>query len=225
VALPRTIAVDGPAGAGKSSICSAVARDLNYLFVDTGAFYRAVTLAAIREKLVDAEEPAIVELAKHITLDIAPADDQDYSILLNGEDVTQAVRQPAVEANVSRISAMGGVRNVLNDRYRQLASRGSVIMAGRDIGTVVLPNADLKIYLDASAEARADRRYRQRVAGGHQADYNEILSAMRNRDEYDSQRAIAPLRRPPDAQYIDTDNLPIEAVIQRVKEVIQNWVG
>ncbi len=226
MALPRTIAIDGPAGSGKSSICAAVARDLNYLFVDTGAFYRAVTLAALRANLAYAEEPVLVRLAQQTDLDISgdrDADDRDYTIRLEGEDVTQAIQSPAVDANVSRVSAIGGVRSALNSKYRELATRGPVIMAGRDIGTVVLPNADLKIYLDASPEARAWRRYRQRVASGHQANYDEILEALRSRDQYDSQREIAPLRQAPDAKYIHTDNLSIEAVIDRVRETILNW--
>jgi CMP/dCMP kinase len=226
VALPRTIAIDGPAGAGKSSICAVVARDLGYLFVDTGAFYRAVTLAAIQAGVVQADESTIVSLAHHTDLDITPdrdADGRDYTILMNGQDVTQAIHAAAVDANVSRVAAMGGVRAVLNAKYRQLAERGPVIMAGRDIGTVVLPDADLKIYLDASPEARAERRYRQRVADGHEADLDEILRAMRTRDQYDSQREIDPLRRAPDARYIHTDHLDIDAVIQEVKQSILNW--
>lgn len=226
VGLPRTIAIDGPAGSGKSSICAAVARELGYLFVDTGAFYRAVTLAAIQGGLVQADEPALINLAQRSSLDITPdrdADERDYTILLDGEDVTWAIHEAPVDANVSRISAMGGVRNVLNTRYRKLGERGPVIMAGRDIGTVVLPDADLKIYLDASTEARAERRYRQRVADGHEADLDEILNAMRSRDQYDSQREIAPLRRAPDARYIHTDHLDIDAVIQQVKQIILDW--
>jgi cytidylate kinase len=224
--LPRTIAIDGPAGSGKSSICAAVARDLGYLFVDTGAFYRAVTLAALRVGAADADEPVLAEIARSVRLDITPdrdADERDYTILLEGEDVTWAIHAPAVDANVSRIAAMGGVRMALNARYRLLAARGPIIMAGRDIGTVVLPDADLKIYLDASPEARAERRYRQRVAGGQQADLDEILEAMRSRDQYDSQRAIAPLRRHPEAVYITTDGLDIDTVIGRVKQIIVNW--
>ncbi len=226
MALPRTIAIDGPAGSGKSSICAAVARDLGYLFVDTGAFYRAVTLAALRAGVAHADEPTLVDVARRANLDITAdrnADERDYTILLEGEDVTWAIHAAPVDANVSRISAMGGVRSVLNAKYRELARRGRVIMAGRDIGTVVLPDADLKIYLDASPEARAERRYRQRVAKGHSADYDQILESMRSRDQYDSQRAIAPLRRAPDARYIHTDDLNIDAVIQQVKQIILDW--
>ncbi len=222
MALPRTVAIDGPAGAGKSSICRVVARDLGYLFVDTGAFYRAVTLAVIRAGLLDADDAAIIRLTSQLNLDIVPQHDQ-YAVLLNGEDVTQAIQQSGVDANVSRISAISGVRAVLNEKYRQLAARGPVIMAGRDIGTVVLPQADLKIYLDASPEARAERRYRQRIAGGQQANYDEILSSLRSRDASDSQREVDPLRRPSDATYVHTDDLDIESAIRQVKQIILNW--
>ncbi|MCC7448962.1 MAG: (d)CMP kinase [Anaerolineae bacterium] len=226
MALPKIIAIDGPGGSGKSTICAAVARDLGYLFVDTGGFYRAVTLAALRANLVQADEASVVRLTEQVKLDITAdrdADDRDYTIFLNGEDITTAVQQPPVDSNVSRIAAMGGVRTILNLRYRELAHRGQVIMAGRDIGTVVLPDADLKIYLDASPEARAERRYRQRVAAGQPADYGEILNALRSRDAYDSQRAIAPMRQAADALYLNTDHLSIEAAIERVRQIILDW--
>ncbi len=224
--LPKTIAIDGPGGSGKSSICGAIARDLGYLFVDTGAFYRAVTLAAIRANAVYADESTLIEITHRANLDITPdrdSDDRDYTILLDGQDVTRAIQRAEVDANVSRVAAMGGVRAALNEKYRQLASRGPVIMAGRDIGTVVLPDADLKIYLDASPEARAERRYLQRKAAGHAADYAEILAGLRKRDQVDSERAIAPLRQAADAQYLHTDHLDIDAVIQQVKQIILNW--
>jgi cytidylate kinase len=226
VALPKTIALDGPAGAGKSSICSVVARELGYLFVDTGAFYRAVTLAAIQTNLIEADDAALIELAGHLNLDIVPNqvnDGREYTILLDGHDATWAIRQPAVDSHVSRVAAIGGVRDVLNKRYRELAQRGNVIMAGRDIGTVVLPDADLKIYLDASDEARAERRYQQRLAAGQEANYEDILAAMRARDQYDSQRQIAPMRRASDAIYLLTDKFAVEEAIAQVKQIILNW--
>ncbi|MEP7285845.1 MAG: (d)CMP kinase [Chloroflexota bacterium] len=223
MALPRTIAIDGPASSGKSSVSFAVAQDLHYLFVDTGAFYRGVTLAAIRAELTNAHEAALVALAEHCTLDITPdldTDGRQYTLLLDSEDVTWEIRQPSVESHVSRIAAVGGVREVLNRKYRTLAEHGCVIMVGRDIGTVVLPNADLKIYLDASVEARATRRSLQRVAAGEQADYDEILAAMRQRDALDSQRAVAPLTQAADAHYLDTSHLDVDGVIKAIKQLI-----
>jgi cytidylate kinase len=226
VALPRTIAIDGPASSGKTSVSAAVARDLSYLFVDTGAFYRAVTLAALREGLIQADEPALVDVARRADIDITAdrdADEREYTILLNGQDVTWNIRAPSVDDNVSHVAAIGGVRNVLNGKYRALASRGPVIMVGRDIGTIVLPDADLKIYLDASAESRAERRYRQSVAAGHPGNYEEILASMRARDALDSGRDVAPLRRAPDAVYVNTDHLDVTAVIDQIKHIILNW--
>ncbi len=226
MALPKTIAIDGPAGSGKSSISYSIAHELGYLFVDTGAFYRAVTLAAIRAGIVQDREAEIVRLAEQTRLDISADckdDERQYTILLNGEDVTWSVREADVEANVSRIAAMGGVRTVLNKKYRDLAAQGRVIMAGRDIGTIVLPNADLKIFLDASPEARAKRRFEQKKAEGENPDYDEILDSMRRRDMYDSQRKIAPLVRAADARYIHTDDLSIEAVIEQVSQFIKDW--
>jgi cytidylate kinase len=137
--------------------------------------------------------------------------------------VTQKVREGVVEKNVSHIAAMGGVRAVLSQKQRQLAARGQVIMVGRDIGTIVLPDADLKIYLDASPEARAQRRYRQRIAAGEQADYNEILASLRSRDEIDTHRQVAPLRKADDAHYFNTDSLDVEGVVRELKQIILNW--
>src|SRR5258708_19471273 len=193
------MALDGPAGSGKSSVASALASALDYLFVDTGAFYRAVTLAALRQGQVEADDATLVAIAEQCHMDITPerdADAREYTLMLNGEDVTWAIREPQVEAHVSRVSAIGGVRDVLNEKYRALAASGRVIMVGRDIGTVVLPDADLKIYLDASAETRAQRRHRQRIAAGQQADYDAILAALRTRDPSAIQRALPPLTPP-----------------------------
>jgi cytidylate kinase len=226
VALPRTIAIDGPAGSGKSSVSFAVARDLGYLYVDTGAFYRAVTLVAIQTGMLEADEASLVKVAQNAAMDITPdrnTDDREYTLLLNGKDATWEIRSPEVETHVSRISAVGGVREVLRDKQRAMATGGKVIMVGRDIGTVVLPDADLKIYLDASPEARAQRRYRQRITAGQPADYDDILAGLRSRDSIDSQRDVAPLRIAPDAKYVNTDNLDVETVIEQIKQIILNW--
>jgi CMP/dCMP kinase len=226
VAFPRTIALDGPAGSGKSSVAASLASDLGYLFVDTGAFYRGVTLAAIQQGQVEADDPVLVTIAEGCHMEISAdrdADAREYTLHLNGEDVTWAIREPGVEAHVSRVSAIGGVRKVLNDKYRALASTGPVIMVGRDIGTVVLPDADLKIYLDASAETRAQRRYHQRIAAKQPANYDDILAALRARDTYDSQRAIAPLRLAESAQHVHTDDLDVAGVVNRLKQMVMNW--
>ena len=225
MSYPSTIAIDGPAGSGKSSVCSALAAEFLYLFVDTGAFYRAVTLAALRADLIAAGEAAIAALAERCSFDISKDhyDDDVYTIWLDGEDVTEAVRTPQVERHVSEVARMPAVRDTLNMKYRQLAKRGMVIMAGRDIGTVVLPDADLKIYLDASAEVRAMRRALQREAAGLPADYASILTSMRERDRIDSTRMVAPLSRANDAVYLNSDEMTIEQVIEALKETIKAW--
>lgn len=220
--LPRSIAVDGPAGSGKSSVCYAIAQEFGYLLVDTGAFYRAVTLAALRANLSQADEAALVELARHLSLDITPdldADNRHYTILLDHQDVTWEVRTPAVDAQVSWVASIAGVREILNTRYRELAARGRVIMAGRDIGMVVLPDADVKIYLDASAAARAKRRHEQQLAEGRESDLDEIYSALRRRDLLDTQNTL----QAPNAKYVNTDTLNIDQVVDEVRRIILNW--
>lgn len=223
--LPRTIALDGPAGSGKTSVAFVVARELGYLFVDTGAFYRAVTLAALRAGIRGEDE--IVALAGWIHIELTPDLDQDtrhYTILLDGEDVTWAIRSPEVEADVSRVAAMPGVRETLNRRFCEIAaSVERLIMVGRDIGTVVLPDADLKIYLDASLEKRAERRSAQAAGQGGEPDTAETITAIAGRDQLDSSRAIAPLKLAPDAHYINTDDMDVQKVINWVKDLIHEW--
>lgn len=224
--LPRAVTVDGPAGSGKSTVCFAVARDLHYLFVDTGAFYRMITLAAVNAGCADADEAHIIMLAHKIHMDLSSdldADDRQYTALLDGRDVTHDIRTARVEANVSRISAMPTVRAHVNDLQRLVGLRGNVIMAGRDIGTVVLPDADLKIYLDATPEARGERRYQQLIASGRKAELNTVIEELRARDKLDSNRATAPLRRAPDAVYIDSSELDESAVVEQIKRLIVEW--
>ena len=224
--LPRQIAVDGPAGSGKSSVSFVVARDLGYLFVDTGAFYRALTLAAIDAGMVDANEPAMTELAQRIHIMITADlddDERQYTVLLEAREVTWAIRDAAVETHVSRISAMPSVRETINSQQRQLADQQRVIMAGRDIGTVVLPGAELKLYLDASLKARAERRYRQATANGRRADLAAIQADLERRDAHDSSRPVAPLKQADDAVYVNTDQLTMAGVIARVEEIIHSW--
>ncbi len=224
--LPRSIAVDGPAGSGKSSVSYIVARDLDYLFIDTGAFYRALTLAAIERGQVDATEAVLAELGAHIKIGITSdvsSDGRQYTVLLEDKDVTWAIREHAVEAHVSRVAAMRSVRSLINVRQRAIAAQNKVIMAGRDIGTAVLPDADLKLYLDASPEARGRRRYDQLIAAGKPADLEEITQDLRARDLYDSSRTVDPLRQAPDAVYVNTDDLTIPGVVARIEQIIHDW--
>ena len=226
MALPSTIAVDGPAGSGKSSISFALAQRLGYLFVDTGAFYRAITLLALRHQLDPSDTEALVKLARQACFEMSADlknDGRQYTFLVDGDDVTWAIHSPEVDAYVSVVAANPGVRAAILDAQRALAARGRVIMAGRDIGTVVLPDADLKIYIDASLEKRAERRYRQRLRNGDEANLQRISAGLQQRDQIDSTRDVAPLLRAPDAVYLDTTDLTLEDAIEAAYKIVLSW--
>jgi cytidylate kinase len=224
VGRASTIAIDGPAASGKSTAGGGLAQRLGYLYLDTGAMYRAVTWEALKRGLDIADEQAVTELAQTLEIEIAKPETEDgrqYTVLADGEDVTWQVRRPEVDAFVSPVSAYPGVRRALVEQQRRIGQRGRVVMVGRDIGTVVLPNADLKIYLDASAEVRARRRYLELLERGDDADYDEILKAMQLRDEIDSHREVAPLKAAEDAIRIDTDNLGIDEVLDVLEKLVE----
>jgi len=216
---PSIIAIDGPAASGKSTLGLSLAQALGYLFFDTGTMYRAVTWLALKLDMDLRDEAKVTALAEQTQIDIAPASKQDGrvgDILIAGEDITWETRLPEVEANVSIVSAYGGVRAALSSQQRRIGQRGQVVMVGRDIGTVVLPEADLKIYLDASAEERAKRRYAEIIARGGMADYNEILAKVIERDRIDSTRDVAPLKTADDAVVLDSNQLNAEQVFEKV---------
>lgn len=223
MSVPKIIAIDGPAASGKSTVAEKLAADLGYLYFDTGVMYRAVTLAALRKLQSVTDEAAVSDLAGVIKIDVQPPNVNDgrlYDVLLDGEDVTWAIRTPEVDRNVSQVSAYPVVRKEMTDQQRRIGGRGAVVMVGRDIGTVVFPDAHLKIFLDASVEERARRRYEETRLRGQEANYDEILEAMKRRDKMDSSRAIAPLRPASDAKIVNTDGLDICAVLKKVKEYI-----
>ncbi len=223
MSIPKIIAIDGPAASGKSTIAEKLAADLGYLYFDTGVMYRTVTLAALRRLHSVQDEQAVAEIARQVDIDVAApsvADGRLYDVLLNGEDVTWAIRQPEVDRNVSQVSAYPGVRQAMTEQQRRIGHKGNVVMVGRDIGTVVFPDADLKIYLDASVEERARRRFEEVIGRGQETTYDDILEAMKRRDKMDSSRVIAPLRPAPDAVIVNTDGLDICQVIKRVKSLI-----
>ena len=225
---PSVITIDGPAASGKSTVGQKLAQVLGYLYFDTGVMYRAVTLAALRQKLDLTDEEAVAQLAGQIRIDVIPPtidDGRQYTVLVEGEDVTWDLRRPEVEAHVSLVSAYPGVRAALLAQQRRIAAGGHVVMVGRDIGTVVLPNADLKIYLDASPEERARRRYLELRGRGQSADYEEILAAMQQRDQIDSQRATAPLRPADDAVIVDSTHMDADAVLNHILGLIRNCDG
>lgn len=222
--LPSIIAIDGPAASGKSTVGAAVAEKLGYLYFDTGVMYRAVTCVALARAIAIQDERAITALAEKTQIDfLKPTvnDGRQFTILADSTDITWDIRMRAVDTNVSPVSAYVGVRRALTQQQRRIGLRGKVVMVGRDIGTVVLPEADLKIYLDANEEERARRRYHERLARGEQVEYAAVLREIRARDQIDSARAVAPLRQANDAIYLDSTGLTVTQVIARVMELVQ----
>lgn len=223
--MSEIIAIDGTAGSGKSTIGKMLADHLNYLFVDTGVMYRAVTLAALDRGIDVNDESRVSRLADEIeiTLTTPSKDDgRDCDVLVNNDDVTWEIRSERVDSFVSIVAAYPKVRRILSAKQRQIGLQGNVVMMGRDIGTVILPEADLKIYLDASTDERARRRYVERKSRGEDVEFAQILAVLRERDEIDSTRDVAPLKPADDAVVINTDNLGIDEVFSMVLELRQN---
>ncbi len=221
---PSTITIDGPAASGKSTIGEEIARRLGYLYFDTGVMYRAVTWIALERGIPLEDEKAVTELAEALHIDVLPPtvnDGRQYTVMADGEDVTWSIRRPEVDANVSLVSAYRGVREAMVRQQRRVAASGRIVMVGRDIGSVVLPEADLKLYLDATVEERARRRWRELQERGEPAEYEEVLAMMRRRDEIDSHRAISPLRVPDGAVVVDTTRLSIREVLERVLQLVE----
>lgn len=219
---PSIIAIDGPAASGKSTLGRRLADALGYLFFDTGVMYRAITWLGLQRGVEMHDEVALTSLAESAQVDILPpskADGRAFDVLIDGRDVTWEIRLPEVDANVSIVSAYPGVRRALSAQQRRIGQRGHVVMVGRDIGTVVLPEADLKVYLDATAAERARRRFDEISARGEAADYDRILAQVLERDRIDSTRAVAPLRPAADAVILNSDKLDADEVFERVREL------
>jgi CMP/dCMP kinase len=218
VITPSIIAIDGPAASGKSTLGLRLAQELDYLFFDTGVMYRAITWLVLHRSIDVRDEARITALAEETQIDVAPAsvpDGRACDVLVDGKDITWETRLPEVELNVSNVSAYRGVRAALSQQQRRIGQREKVVMVGRDIGTVVLPEAPLKIYLDASAEKRARRRYDEIIARGGLADYDEILAKVIERDRIDSTRDVAPLKAAQDAVVLDSDKLSADEVFEK----------
>jgi cytidylate kinase len=218
---PRNIAVDGSAASGKSTVGRRLAERLGYAFLDTGVMYRAVTDAALQRGIDIEDESALGELARSLAIEVSlDGASSGTRISVDGEDVTARLRSQPVEDAVSIVSRVPAVREALVARQRQIAGRQPIVMAGRDIGTVVLPDADLKIYLDASLEERARRRYADFVASGSEVSAEIVLEDIRRRDRIDSEREVSPLRPARDATLIETDGLDLEQVMERVMALV-----
>lgn len=217
----RSIAVDGPSGAGKSTMARMVARALGFLYVDTGAIYRTLALFALREGAAPADAQAVAGLLPRAGIRMGYGEDGGQRMYLNGEDVTEAIRMPEVSAAASQVSAHPQVRAFLLDMQRDLAKTGNVIMDGRDIGTVVLPDADVKIFLTASAEDRARRRLAELLERGEQIRFDTVLSDITERDRRDSTRSAAPLRQAEDALLVDTTDKSLEESFALLLQTIQ----
>lgn len=209
--MKKIIAVDGPAGAGKSTVSKIVAARLGYTYIDTGAMYRAVGL-----KVLLSGKPVDDELIISQTRDIEIKLDEAARVFLDGREVTKKIRTPEVSKAASDVAKVGFVRKKLTELQRQMAARGSVIMDGRDIGTQVLPNADLKIFLTASVEERARRRFEELKAKGLASDLNQIIEEISLRDKQDSEREIAPLAQAEDAILLDSTEMTIEEVVAEI---------
>ena len=225
MAKTYTIAIDGPAGAGKSTIARALAKELGYYYVDTGAIYRTVAyfldLLGVSPKDVDGVERYLDELTVEIEYD----EEGKQHMLMNGMDVTDDIRTPDISQKASLVSAHGIVRDMLLDMQRDVAKKHNVIMDGRDIGTVVLPRATVKIFLTASAEVRAQRRLEEMQAKGQQGNFKQVLADIQQRDYQDSHRAIAPLKRAKDAVLLDTSELDIDGVIAAMKKIVMEKIS
>ena len=215
-----SIAIDGPAGAGKSTIAKRLAEELGYKYVDTGAIYRTVAyfldLLGVSPKDVDGVARYIDELTVAIEYD----EDGLQHMIMNGMDVTGDIRTPDISLKASDVSAHGVVRDMLLDMQRDVAKRHNVVMDGRDIGSVVLPDADVKIFLTASAEVRAQRRVDEYAAKGKKVDYNKTLDEIRKRDHQDTHREIAPLKMPRDSVKVDTSELDIDAAVDAIRQIV-----
>lgn len=211
--MKKIIAIDGPAGAGKSTVSKIVAEKLGYTYIDTGAMYRAVGL-----KIFESGKPLTEKFLEEVTEKIQIELDESARVFVDGEEVTKKIRTPEVSKLASDVSKFGFVRKKLTELQRKMAEKGKVIMDGRDIGTQVLPNADLKIFLMASLEERSRRRFDELTAKGQQIELSEIEKEIAARDKQDSERKIAPLKKADDAILLDTTNLKIEEVVEKILE-------
>lgn len=213
------IAIDGPASAGKSTIAKLIAKDLGYIYCDTGAMYRALTYAALEKEIDVNNEKELTELLNHLSIAFK-VDENEQKVLVNGKDITDAIRKPEVTNQVSAVSAHEKVRKELVSRQQKIAGERGVVMDGRDIGTAVLPNADVKIFMIASVKERAERRFKENLSKGINTPLTLLQAEIEERDYKDTHRAASPLVQAPDAIQLDTTSLSIQEVVCSIKEII-----
>ena len=225
---PAAIAIDGPVASGKTAVGTLVAKRLGFRFLDTGSMYRAVTLVALERRIDLEDKGALVKVVRNTEIQVAPpaadggqAGGNGDRLLVDGRDVTDRLRDLEVEGGVSLVAKVSGVRSALVEQQRTIAHQGPIVMVGRDIGTVVLPDAPVKVYLTASVEVRARRRTLELQGQGHRADYGQVLDEIIRRDKIDSERADSPLRPAADAVLVETDDLGVEELAQRVVELAE----
>jgi cytidylate kinase len=219
---PVIIAIDGPAASGKSTLGFRLAETLGYLYFDSGLMYRAITWLVLKRGVDVKDQQAVTGLARAVPIEVSPPsldDGRACDVVVDGLDITGEMSKPEIDANVSTVAAYPGVRTALTAQQRRIGMRGRVVMVGRDIGTVVLPEADLKIYLIASPEQRARRRYTEIINRGGQAEYQEILAKVIERDRIDSTRAVAPLKAANDAIVLDSDKLNADQVFEKAYDL------
>lgn len=209
------IAIDGPAGAGKSTAAKLAAKELGFIYIDTGALYRSIGVAALRKGYDTTDAEKVNSLLPEISLSLKFVDGEQR-VILNGEDVSREIRLPEASMAASNVSAIPEVRAFLLEMQKKLARENNCLMDGRDIGTVILPDAELKIFLTASAEIRAERRYKELIEKGTPKDYDELLSEIKQRDHNDSHRAVAPLKPAVDAYMLDSSDMSLEEVVAKI---------
>lgn len=222
------ICIDGPAASGKTTVAKSLADSLGFFYLDTGVLYRALTWVALQRGISPSDGEGLARLARDLRIEVKPAPRNDLRqtlVFADGEDVSLAIRTPEVDASVSEVSAHQAVRAALVDLQRAVAERGGVVLAGRDMGTVIWPQAEVKLFLDASDEERARRRQRQAQEQGVHLEFESVLADLRRRDQYDSTRAVAPLRPADDAIIMDTTPLTADQVVQKALEIVRSHAG
>lgn len=220
-----SVAIDGPSGAGKSSVAKKCAELFGFVYVDTGAIYRTIGLAAFNRGIDTKDSTAVISLLPELSIDLRYNENGEQRMFLSGVDVSKEIRRPEISMCASNVSAIAEVRDYLTDMQRNMAKKYDVIMDGRDIGTVILPDADVKVFLTASADARADRRYKELINKGSKLSYEEVLNDMKRRDEQDINRAAAPLKAAEDAVYLDTSSMSFDDSVKDVCRLIIEKTG